>query len=434
MGYIKSYKKWVLTESEEAINPVASKLATFGTIKKGSNDTKAVSLLQTMLVKTGFLKGKQGPLKNGVDADFGGATETALNNFIGKTFFTPDDATIVSNKLNTINVNSQDIFDTWKNYDVARLKSMNLSGDQGILQDYYSKFYSKKGGFPTPSGSLKDDIYAYIYFKEGGMTDDPDDSGPASDPMPFYYNSESKKIYNPSSKKWEQLSGELLPAKTKAFQPDDSKYPYRSNKWHTNRGITWSAWKSKGSGSDFDKAKKWLTVDREEVAQKYLNDYYNPAVASYGTTSELANHFLGLVRWGGGPGGLNSYMKNYIGPALKKLGLKDLNDALSKKGERWTLDMMVKYRLDHLYNISQLPDKGKYLKGWSNSKLNFHQVFVNYYAKGDIASPDKSTDDEYSVSGNTVVKTSDEYGSYIELPEIVVSAPAKSEERPPSKI
>lgn len=378
---ILSYSGWkrVFEQSETAAgsNPVTDELIKNAPIAKGDPSKKKVGLLQELLRKAGLLKGTQGPLKNGVDGDFGGGTEKALTGFIGKPTIEKDDAELLNTKIAEKGIDQKEVLKNWEIFGNAIGLVMT---DQGVLQDMYNRYYSKKSGFPTPSGSLRDDVVSYIYFKEGGITDDQDDSGPASDPMPFTYDTGTKKLTD-SAGKTAMLSG-LVPRKTKS----NVTGTYSSKKWHTNRGVTWNAWKGKGSGSDIEKAKAWLTIDKEAVAKKYFDSYFTRAMSEIGgaTNSELANHFIGMVRWGSG--NASNYVKNYLNPALREAGIektgKDgINEALAKLGEKKTLDIMTKARLDNFENIGKAnPAKQKYVKGWSNSGLNFHNTFVNNYA------------------------------------------------------
>lgn len=378
---ILDYSGWkrVFEQSEATAgsNPVTDELIKSAPIVKGDPSKKKVGLLQELLRKAGLLKGTGGPLKNGVDGDFGGGTETALTNFIGKPTIDKGDGELLNTKIAEKGIDQNEVLKNWETFGNAIGLVMT---DQGVLQDAYDKYYSKKGGFPTPSGNLRDDVVSYIYFKEGGITDDPDDSGPASDPMPFTYDTSTKKLTD-SKGKAVTLSG-LVPKKTKSILNNT----YSSKKWHTNKGITWNAWKSRASGSDLEKAKSWLTLGKEDVSKKYFDRYFTPAMSEIGgaTNSELANHFIGMVRWG--TGNASGYIKNYLNPALKQAGItktgKDgINEALAKLGEKKTLDIMTKARLDNFESIGKAnPSKQKYVKGWSNSKLNFHNTFVNNYA------------------------------------------------------
>ena len=377
---ILDYSGWKRVFEQSKVtgsNPVTDELIKNAPIAKGDPSKKKVGLLQELLRKAGLLKGTQGPLKNGVDGDFGGGTETALTNFIGKPTVEKDDAELLNTKIAEKGIDQKEVMKNWEIFGNAIGLVMT---DQGVLQDMYNRYYSKKAGFPTPSGSLRDDVVSYIYFKEGGITDDPDDSGPASDPMPFTYDTGTKKLTD-SKGKTVTLSG-LVPRKTKSMVTGT----YSSKKWHTNRGVTWNAWKGKSSGSDIEKAKAWLTIDKEAVAKKYFDSYFSRAMSEIGgeTNSELANHFIGMVRWGSG--NASSYMKKYLNPALKEAGIektgKDgINEALTKLGEKKTLDIMTKARLDNFEDIGkESPAKQKYVKGWSNSSLNFHNTFVNNYA------------------------------------------------------
>ena len=413
--YILNYKDWnVLTEAispedeaAEAPTPVTDILIKSAPLKHGSSKIKAVELAQTLLVNAGFLRGNSGPLKNGVDGDFGGGTLTALTNFLGKGYIDKSDADLLNTKIEDNKLEQDIVISSFNEYVAAKRKASGITTDQGILQDYYDKFYSKKSGFPTPSGNLNNDIVSYIYHKEGGMTDDQDDEGPAKNPMPFSYDSKNKKLK--VNGKWINVTGNELPAITKSKVTGN----YISNKWHTNRGIIWATWKSSTSGSLKDKAIGWLNVSKEKVSEKYFKLYYKKAISEHGeTSSDLANHLLGLIRWGSGPKGLTWYINTYLKKQLDSVEVSTIDECISKYGERITLDLMIKARMNHFNAIVKSnSSKGKYLKGWSNSFLNFHQTFVNNYANSDSA----TSDDEFTkktVDGKQVVHKT--------LPEVIV--------------
>lgn len=414
-GHILNYKDWnVLTEAispedlaSETPTPVTDILIKSAPIKQGSSDIKAVELVQTLLVSAGFLSGNYGPLKNGVDGDFGGGTSTALTNFLGKGYVDKSDYDLLNTKIEDSNLDQGAVISSYDEYVTAKRKKSGITTDQGMLQDHYDKYYSKKYSFPTPSGNLNNDIISYIYHKEGGMTDDQHDEKPAKNPMPFSYDSKNKKLKVNGT--WIKVKDSDLPAITKSKVTGN----YISNKWHTNRGIIWATWKSSTSGSLKDKAIRWLNISKEDLSKKYYKLFHKKALSEHGeTSSDLANHLLGLIRWGSGPGGLNWYVDTFLKEQLDSVEVSTVDECISKYGERITLDLMIKARMNHYSEIVKRNNsKGIYLKGWSNSFLNFHQTFVNHYANNDIS----STDDEFTnktVDGKKVVDK--------KLPDVIV--------------
>jgi peptidoglycan hydrolase-like protein with peptidoglycan-binding domain len=121
MNYINNYTGWrKLYESSESIESVVSKLSGMGEIKKGDKDTDGVILLQTILKDSGVLTGKTGPLKDGVDGDFGGGTEGALKGFIGKTSFNSEsDGESISSSMEST---GRDYSNTIENFNTVKTK------------------------------------------------------------------------------------------------------------------------------------------------------------------------------------------------------------------------------------------------------------------------------------------------------------------------
>jgi hypothetical protein len=122
--FIKDYKNWSkLYEDVATIQTVVDKLSSAGELKKGSQKKEEVSLLQTILKDAGLLTGSYGPLKNGVDGDFGGGTEAALNKLIGKTeYIHSSDSQTLTNKMEETGKDFSSTLSTWEKIKAA-LKS-----------------------------------------------------------------------------------------------------------------------------------------------------------------------------------------------------------------------------------------------------------------------------------------------------------------------
>jgi hypothetical protein len=119
MSYIKNYSIWRnLNESSssDAVESIVSKLSEFGELKKGISGSEGVGLLQTALVDAGYLIAKGGPLNNGVDGDFGGNTEIALNKLIGKSKFTSSDSSDMQTKLIETGKDFSSTLNTWNSF------------------------------------------------------------------------------------------------------------------------------------------------------------------------------------------------------------------------------------------------------------------------------------------------------------------------------
>ena len=350
--------------------PATDELIKAAPLKKGGGNKRVNGLLQNLLKRVGLLKGTSGPRKDGVDGDFGGGTQAALEGFIGKPVLEPGDKAVLDTRIQEAGVDQAELVEDW--LDWGELAGMVMR-DQGALQAAYDTYFSKKAGFPQASGDLDADIASYIYFKEGGITDDPDDTDPARNPMPFRYDT-ATGVLTADGK--EIKLGGLIPKQTKSRVTGGTA----SDKWHTNRGITWATWSGSEQGTPLEKAKRWLTVDKARVAQKYYDKYFTPAIAEAGgsTGSRLADHWFGMVKWGSG--NVKSYLP-HLKSELEAVGIQQENsagvkEAIQKLGEQEALGLMIKARINHFKAMG----KPQYLTGWSNSALNFHNTFVNHYA------------------------------------------------------
>lgn len=138
--YIKNFKSWNrMYEAVAAVETAVDRLSEFGEIKKGDKNTDGVILLQTILRDAGKLSGKSGPLKDGVDGDFGGGTETALSGFIGKTSFAPEDAGTLTTKMEET---GKDFSRTLSSFDVIKDKiETAIFGPkvEGVYADKYGE-------------------------------------------------------------------------------------------------------------------------------------------------------------------------------------------------------------------------------------------------------------------------------------------------------
>ena len=364
-GYIAE-KKW---DEEEDTRSIGGELEDSLPLVKKSPKKVKVALLQTVLKNAGLLKGKSGPLGDGVDGDFGGKTESALKEFIGKeSLKTTEDLDEVDTQVEEKGIAIEDVFSDYDLFKTERKKQLGLPlENQGILQTDYDSFFSKKSGFPSPSGDINDDIFKYVSFKEGGITDDPRDTSPSKSPMPYLYNTQTRELTFEGQVY--KVGGTNLPPATKSTRNGT----YASDLWHTNRGIVWKYWgKHTRNMSPLDRAKAWLNMTDDNVKMVYRNAYNVATKNGTLTKSDIANHFLGLIVWGSG--NTERFFK-ILNPMLRKEGYATIDALIDGVSERRALDLMVKARLQEFKNIG----KPVYLKGWSNSILNFHNTYVNHY-------------------------------------------------------
>lgn len=364
-GYIAE-AKW---EEEEDTRSIGGELEDSLPLVKNSKKKVKVAFLQTILKRAGLLKGKSGPLADGVDGDFGGKTEAALKEFIGKgSLKTTEDIDEVDTQVEEKGLKVDEIFSDYGSFKTERKKQLGLPlENQGVLQQDYDNFFSKKSGFPSPSGNINDDVFKYVSFKEGGITDDPRDTSPSKSPMPYLYNTQTRELTLDGQVY--KVAGTHLPPETKSIRNET----YASDLWHTNRGIVWKYWGGHTKNmSALDRAKAWLNMTDENVKMVYKNAYNKATKNGTLTKSYIANHFLGLIIWGSG--NTERFFK-ILNPMLKEEGYATIDAVIDGVSERRALDLMVKARLQEFKDIG----KPVYLKGWSNSVLNFHNTYVNHY-------------------------------------------------------
>jgi hypothetical protein len=139
--FIKNYRNWSrIYESSTSIQNVVDKLAAAPELKKGSTDKENVALLQIILKDAGFLTGTYGPLKNGVDGDFGGGTEEALNKLIGKTTYVHTaDAETLSTKMEETGKDFSNTLSVWEKVKGFLSKAVSGSMIYGQKIDDYGK-------------------------------------------------------------------------------------------------------------------------------------------------------------------------------------------------------------------------------------------------------------------------------------------------------
>lgn len=190
-----------------------------------------------------------------------------------------------------------------------------------------------------PTGNLEQDIVTFIKAKEGGLTDNQSDSA-SKRPTGVMYTDKGKS----------------------------------TDKWHTNKGITWGVFKDYAQKLGYlPDAKLFYEMPNDIWLKIYKEIYYKPFANL--TPSPLINYYISLWAWGSGVGGANSL--------LKKIGTS-VNDYLQKYGEKQTLLMLIKARIAFYERLaSQKPQNKVFLQGWVNSAISFYKNFENY-AKGTV--------------------------------------------------
>jgi len=389
----------LIRESEEdIITTLSDKIKTYTPLKKGGGKFVGTSLLQAILIDSGFCVNKKKCDK--IDGDFGTTTQTALNNFIGKNNLVKDDVEILKTKMVEKSKEGKSYSTTEDKMDVAvevrrdELKNVGVGEkylkDDNILKDKYLDYWRHDKRLDISGEDIEKDMLSYISKKEGGITDDPRDTNPAKYPCPHEYNTDTHILmykgehFKPMKVK---LIGEGLPEPTKSKIYKDS---YASNKWHTNRGIVWKTWKSirqaQGIQDEYKNVINWFNMTDKNVWDVYYYGFFKPQIIDKGneTSSDLLNHFLAVVAWGSGGGGFQKLL-TIVNDLFKELGYDNIDDAIEGLGLSLVFDHIINKRAEQFLSYKNADVYGG---GWVNSALNFHKYFANKYIKPVITTVD----------------------------------------------
>ena len=355
--------------------------------------------LQVFLKKLGVLRSKAGPLKDGVTCYFNGETETALKTLCGLDqidFSNPESMDTFAKSW----VDRPEVLDSNFNKAVlsevgaalaAKKPELKVYIDTGILRPYYEKVWQAGGSSDyalSLTGNILDDMYKFNSIKEGGLADDPRDTGPAADPCPYEYDAKAGKLtYNGTV---HQLK--VNPHLQNSVSTINGGST--SNRWHTSRGIIWPTWKSAatklGITDPLSVAKSFFEMTDEHAKKVYELTFYNPMVKDKGreTVSPMVNHCMGTGFWGAITHGEKT-IANTIS-RISDMGYSGLNDAIQKIGDKIVVEIMLDEQIKLYLSYS---NAGTYGKGWTLGLLNFHRYFVPVYA--DLPS-DSKFPDEYA--------------------------------------
>lgn len=196
-------------------------------------------------------------------------------------------------------------------------------------------------GFRGAKKSLKNikkmqsEVINYFLKKEGGLSRDPNDSASA-DPAPCTYKGQSG--------------------------------------WHTNKGVTWSAYKqfcnAVGVAPSCD---EFFAMPLTLWTKIYLNFYYKPFENL--SESELAKTLFSWVAWGSGGGAVKPFFNNLV----KENGFNSVDEMIKAKGELNFFKAFTDRRIKIYKQIADAkPQNKKFLKGWINSVSNFFEQFKKY--------------------------------------------------------
>jgi len=359
------------------VDKIINKIKPYLPISKKENKFLGSSLLQTILVDSGYCV--YGGNCGYIDGDFGTTTEESLKEFLGKNEITIND--IETLKTNMLDPNKKGpLLDKEKTYNATiekfekkveerkktlQNKGIDLSGLSDEFKDYFMNWWKHDKKLSVSGDDIKNDILKYIIKKEGGITDTTTDTASKGDKyMPHKYDTKTN-ILTYDGKEY-TLSGENLPKPTKSKIYKDS---FASDKWHTNRGAIWKYYMNKNGGDTLENAKNWLNFSDEDVYQYYMDNYYTDEYSS----NDLVNHFLGLVTWGSGSGGrqklldkVKNLFKEYDG---------DIDKAIKSLGLPVVFDTLISLRLEQFIGYNQ-PENAR---GWVNSLLNFYFYFKQKY-------------------------------------------------------
>lgn len=342
--------------------------------------------LQTFLKKLGMLKSEVGPLGSGITCYFNGETEAALIALCGL------DQIDFSN-LESMNifikswVNREEVLSPTFNKDLITERDQVLQAkkpelkdyiDTGLMRPYYEQQWSEGGGRDFKlalTGDIMDDMYKFNSIKEGGLSDDPRDTGPAALACPYEFDAKTGKLtYNGMSY---QLN--INPHLQNSVSTINKTS--KSNKWHTSRGVIWPTWKAAaaamGITNPLEVAKGFFEMTDENSKRVYELTFYNTMIKDKGreTISPMVNHCMGTGFWGSVVHG-ETTIANTIN-VLNGLGYSGMDDAIQKIGDKVVVEIML---VEQVKLYLSYKNAATYGRGWTGGLVNFHRYFVPVYA------------------------------------------------------
>lgn len=172
------------------------------------------------------------------------------------------------------------------------------------------------------------------------------------------------KYIIPFTYKWE---GGLSRATTDKASANPSPYVYKGQTgWHTNKGVTYTAFKSLAPKLGYkDTSQNFLTMP-EDIWLKIAKNGYWDIINLDNLKSQALANLMFSWQWGSGYAWRNR-VKNYL---LSKgiswnigdlKGLSDkLNQLVSKQGEKQTFDDLIEQKKQFLLSLNQPANE----KGW----------------------------------------------------------------------
>lgn len=163
--------------------------------------------------------------------------------------------------------------------------------------------------------------------------------------------------------------GGLSRAKTDTASKNPSPYEHNGfSDWHTNRGVTYKAFKSLSSELGYANNKENFIFMPDSVWLKIAkNGYWDTVNLDQMNSQALANLFFSW-QWGAGFGWRNRIKRyldtkniNWSISELKKLPLL-INDLVKKEGEKKILDELIEQYKQFYISLNQPAN----IKGWLN--------------------------------------------------------------------
>jgi len=144
---------------------------------------------------------------------------------------------------------------------------------------------------------------------------------------------------------------------------------------HTNKGITWAAWRAK-HGSSESSIKRFYEMSKEDWLGMYELYWYG--VKADRIESDLIAEFWADFAWGSGVGGASRQLQYYlrsegfnleVDGIIGKMTLSALNGLIEAKGERYVFDGCYIHRVHFLKSLKSFADFGR---GWMNRMEDFY--------------------------------------------------------------
>lgn len=163
--------------------------------------------------------------------------------------------------------------------------------------------------------------------------------------------------------------------------------------WHTNKGVTWIAFKSQSKLGYYASCDNFIEMPDNIWEKIFKSSYWDKFYLDDMKSQAIANFILGYA-WGSGVSGSYSQLKKFF---LKEYGititsrenLKDtinelttskITKTISASKERKLFDQMVAYKVNYLISLGQPQN----LTGWLNRMDEFKSESEKYLGKANV--------------------------------------------------